>query len=149
MPNPLAGSWKLVSFELRSADGKVHYPFGEDVAGHIIYGEDACMSVTMSAANRPRCAAKDLRLATMEEKSAASDTYISYSGRYEIRGDRVLHHVEVSLFPNWVGITHERVMELSDRKLALTMPPISILGVDHTGRMVWERVRTSNEGEGK
>jgi hypothetical protein len=147
VPNPLVGTWRLVSFELRSADGKVHYPFGEKVSGHIIYSEDGFMSVTMSAANRPRCAAKDLRLATMEEKSAAINTYVSYSGRYEIQGDRVLHHVEVSLFPNWVGITHERLVELNDGKLSLTMPPISILGVDHTGRMVWERVRTAAEGE--
>ena len=110
MPNPLVGTWRLASFELSSADGKVHHPFGEDVAGHIIYGEDGYMSVTMSAASRPRCAAKDLRLASMEEKAAATDTYVSYSGRYEIQGDRVLHHVEVSLFPNWVGITHERTV---------------------------------------
>ena len=50
MPNPLVGTWRLASFELSSADGKVHHPFGEDVAGHIIYGEDGYMSVTMSAA---------------------------------------------------------------------------------------------------
>ena len=74
MPNALIGTWKLVSFELRSADGKVHYPFGEKVSGHIIYSEDGCMSVTMSAANRPRCEAKGLRLATTEEKAAATDT---------------------------------------------------------------------------
>jgi hypothetical protein len=138
--NPLLGTWRLVSFELTGADGRVHHPFGSNVAGHIIYAGDGYMSVTMSAAERPRCAARDLRLSTTEEKAAATDTYISYSGRYDVQGDQVRHHVEVSLFPNWVGITHERTYELREGRLVLTMPPISIFGVDHTGRMVWERV---------
>jgi hypothetical protein len=28
--------------------------------------------------------------------------FVAYAGRYSFHGDRVIHHVELSLFPNWV-----------------------------------------------
>jgi 3-hydroxyacyl-CoA dehydrogenase len=36
---------------------------------------------------------------TTEEKIGAADTSISYGGRYSLRNDIVVHHVEVSFFP--------------------------------------------------
>jgi hypothetical protein len=28
------------------------------------------------------------------------ESFVAYAGRYSFRGDRVIHHVELSLFPN-------------------------------------------------
>ena len=60
------------------------------------------MSVAMMAANRLKFGAGDIAIAggTDEEKVAAADTYLSYCGRYEIQGEKVVHHIEVSFFPN-------------------------------------------------
>lgn len=37
------------------------------------------------------------------ERASAAAGYLSYAGRFEVIGDLVHHHVELSLFPDWVG----------------------------------------------
>jgi hypothetical protein len=37
---------------------------------------------------------------------------VSCCGRYEFRGDTVVHRVELSLFPNWVGVEQERLVDV-------------------------------------
>jgi hypothetical protein len=39
--------------------------------------------------------------------------FVAYGGRYSFSGDRVIHHVEMSLFPNWVGSDQERTVSLT------------------------------------
>ena len=51
----------------------------------------------------PRFASPLQWAGTAQEKSAAYDSLLAYGGRYRAEGDTVEHHVEVSLFPNWVG----------------------------------------------
>ena len=48
---------------------------------------------------------------------AAFATFIAYGGRYEVTGDTVAHHVETSLFPNWVG-TRQAAAGRSTRRVA-------------------------------
>lgn len=138
--NPLVGTWKLVSFEVRGPDGRVHYPLGQDPVGYIGYGEDGHMHVAMMKAGRPRLSVDMLSLASTEEKALAAATFVSYCGRYEIRKDKVIHHVEASLDPNVTGEPVERAMQISGRRLSLTMPPFPLFGDPHTGHLVWERV---------
>lgn len=138
--NPLVGTWKLVSFEVKGPDGCIHYPLGRDPVGYIGYSEDGHMHVAMMKANRPRTGADMLSLASTEEKAAAAATFVSYCGRYEIKGDRVIHHAEVSLDPNVTGEPVERMMQISGNRLSLTMPPFPIFGEPHTGHLVWGRV---------
>ena len=96
------GTWKLKSYEVRWASGKVTYPFGGRPEGRLTYSENGFVSVNIMATNRRSFEARELKLGTPEEKVAAAETYISYSGRYNLDGDKIKHHVEVSLFPNWV-----------------------------------------------
>lgn len=91
------GTWRLVSFEFRTADGQVHYLFGEDAEGYIMYNADGYMSVAFMTADRVPFAANDPRGGTSEEKVVAMDTFFSYCGRYEVKDDTVIHHIEVSL----------------------------------------------------
>lgn len=115
--NPLVGSWRLVSWENRSADGTVTYPLGRHAVGLIIYTADGYMSVAIMCADRGPFAAGDLLRGTSEEKARAAETYVSYCGRYEFRGDSVIHHVELSLFPNWSGVDQERLVEVTGDRL--------------------------------
>lgn len=138
--NPLVGTWRLVSYELKGADGKVHQPFGENPVGYLMYGQDGYMHAALMKANRPRISAEMLPLGTTEEKAWAAVTFQSYCVRYEIRGDRVVHHVEVSLDPNLTGTQLERVMQLTGDRLVLTTPPTPIFGVPHTASLLWKRV---------
>jgi len=134
------GTWRLVSLEMRKPDGQVSYLLGGDAVGYIMYTEDGYMSVAMMSGDRPKFAAGDFRCGTTEEKVAAADTYISYCGRYEIRGDKIIHHIAVSFFPNWVGVEQERLFEFSGGRLSLSTPPFLAEGVQQTAHLVWERV---------
>lgn len=138
--NPFVGTWRLVSLELRRADGQVSYPFGQDAVGYIMYSQDGYMSVAFMSANRQKFAAGDILRGTVEEKVAAADTFVSYCGRYEIQGDRVIHHIEVSFFPNWIGVNQERFYSLDGDTLSLFTPPLLLGGLQQVAYLVWQRV---------
>lgn len=139
--NPLVGTWRLVSWENRSDDDQVSYPLGEDAVGYIMYNEDGHVFVAISRPDRAQFVAGDLFGGSTEEKARAADTYVSYCGRYEFRGDTVVHHVELSLFPNWVGGDQERSVELAGDRLALSSTrPFLQGGIKRTAHLIWERV---------
>jgi Lipocalin-like domain len=93
----------------------------------------------MGAARRP-FAAGDLLSGSTAETAGAAETYVSYCGRYEFHGDTVLHHVELSLFPNWVGVTQERLVKISGDRLTLSTRPLLLEGRQQTAHLLWERV---------
>ena len=140
-PNPLIGTWRLVSWENRSlVDGQISYPLGKDAAGYIMYNQDGYMFVAIMGSNRLKFAANDLLSGTPEEDAQAEETYVSYCGQYDFDGDKVVHHVELSLFPNWVGVDQERLVELAGNRLTLSTPPILLRGIQQTAHLIWERV---------
>ena len=95
------GAWRLVSVETRREDGEVHRRGRRK--GYLLYSGDGYMSVAFMREGRPRFTSGDIRGGTVEEKVAAVDGYTSYCGRYEAEGGRVVHHIEVSLFPTGSG----------------------------------------------
>ncbi len=46
------GTWKLVSWESKSSDGKISQPFGQNPVGYLTYTEDRHMSVAIMKKNR-------------------------------------------------------------------------------------------------
>lgn len=137
--NPFVGAWRLLSVELRTLDGQVTYPLGRDAIGYIMYTDNGYMSVAFMSANRSKFVAGDIRGGSIEEKAAAADSYISYCGRYEIQDDKVIHHVEVSFFPNWIGMDQQRFFRLDGNKLYLSTPPMLVSGKQQTSHLIWER----------
>jgi hypothetical protein len=141
--NPLIGTWRLLSWENRSLDdGEVSYPLGEDATGYIMYNDDGYMFVAIMAPHRLRFAADDLLSATKEEVAQAEETYVSYCGRYDFLGDTVVHHVEMSLFPNWISGDQERLVDLSGSRLTLSTRPLLLRDIQQTAHLIWERVST-------
>ena len=139
-PNPLIGTWRLMSWENRSVDGQISYPLGRDAVGYIMYNPDGYMFVAIMRPDRVKFAAGDLLGGSTEEKAQAAETYVSYCGQYEFRGDTVIHHVELSLFPNWVGVGQERLVELMGNRLMLSTRPVLLGGIQQTAHLLWERV---------
>ena len=75
------------------------------------------------------------------------ESFLAYAGRYSFLGDRVIHHVELSLFPNWVGSDQERWVELVRDRLTLSASPVLLADNQQVARLVWERVdRPPNAG---
>jgi Lipocalin-like domain len=136
----LVGAWRLVSWENQAADGQVTYPMGTDALGYVLYAADGRFSVTISRSGRAGFAAGDLLSGTAEEKARAMEGFVAYAGRYTFHGDRVIHHVELSLFPNWVGSDQQRWVELAGDRLTLSASPLLLAGKQQVPRLVWERV---------
>ena len=140
----LVGAWRLVSWENRAADGQVTHPMGADALGYVLYTADGRFSVTISRAGRAGFAAGDLLGGTAQEKAWAVEGFVAYAGRYSFHGDRVIHHVELSLFPNWVGSDQERWVELAGDRLTVSASPLLLAGKRQVPRLVWERVDPSS-----
>ncbi len=138
--NSLIGTWRLISWENRSVDSQISYPLGQDAVGYLMYNQDGYMCVALMQPNRAKFAAADLLGGSPAEKAHAANTYVSYCGRYEFRDDVVIHRVELSLFPNWVGIDQERLVELTGNRLTLSTRPMVFGGMLQTAHLIWERV---------
>jgi hypothetical protein len=126
----LIGTWNLLSWEIRSSEGTVSYPIGENPRGVITYDETGRMSVQLMQIDRPLSETADPYGASPDEIVAAWMGFISYAGRYEEdpHNRRVIHDVEICSFPNWVGSRQERIYNFDDGLLVLSTPPISLGG---------------------
>jgi Lipocalin-like domain len=133
------GTWRLVSMEARASTGAVSYPLGPDGGGLLFYSADGYMSAVLYRANRARFGTQDIQAGTEAQLADASRTYASYAGPYEVRGDRVHHHVEASLFPDWVGTTQERIYRFDGSRLTLSTDPIPFGGAELRLVLIWER----------
>jgi Lipocalin-like domain len=138
--NPLVGTWRLVSWVSRDADGQVSHPFGRDPLGYLIYTADGYMSAILTPIDRLPFAAGDILRGTGEEQARAAATCIAYAGRYEVQAGRVVHNVETSLFPNWVGGAQERRFEFDGDRLSLSTAPLLQDGRERRALLVCERV---------
>ena len=138
MPGSVVGTWRLKRWETRDAHGRVAYPLGPDALGYLTYTPGGHVSVAMMRAGRAPFAGGDLLGGTPEERAAAAAGYVAYCGRYEARGGAVVHRVELSLFPNWVGSEQARVAAVDGDELTITTEPLRI-GGETVNRLVWER----------
>jgi Lipocalin-like domain len=136
------GSWRLVSFEGRSPDGRVVHPMGEQPSGQLIYDATGQVSVQYMRRGRPQFASGDLHQGTPEEIKAAFEGYIGYWGTYDVdaKAKIVTHHVIGAAFPNWVEGDQRRFYSFDHNHLTFRTPPILIGGVQTTNVIVWERV---------
>ena len=133
------GAWKLVSFERRTPAGELTYPMGDRPVGRLTYDAFGRMSAQLMQPDRPKFKANDAaRTGTAEEKVAAYNGYTAYYGTFTVNeaDHMVVHHVEASLYPNWVGSDQRRAYEFSGDQLILR-----VSNAAGESRLVWERVR--------
>lgn len=135
----IVGTWLLVSFELRFEDGSKSFPWGPSVRGQVIYGEDGYMAGALMKEGRSKFSTEDVMGGTPEEFSEAMKSYIGYCGPYEYTGERVIHHAEVSLFPNWTGSNIERFVQIQGETLTLSTPTLLFGGKRGTANLIWKR----------
>ena len=135
----LVGTWRLVSCERRTPDGHVDYPYGLDPVGYITYNDEGYMFVGLMKADRRRFVSEDRWQASAAESQTAFLTHLAYCGRYEIRGDKVVHRIEVCSSPNWTGVAQERFFEFDGDRLSLRTAPFVQKGVLRSTHLVWER----------
>jgi hypothetical protein len=78
----------------------------------------------------------------MPWSGATQHCLVAYAGGYSFDGDRVVHHVELSLFPDWVGSDQERSVKLAGARLTLKK---RVLGVGLRGHETDRPARRRNE----
>ncbi|HEY6248494.1 MAG TPA: lipocalin-like domain-containing protein [Candidatus Angelobacter sp.] len=137
----LVGTWKLVSASLSTAGGERNdAPFGQNPTGFLTYTGEGRMAGMISYSGRKPLSVSDWSLAEVEEKAEAFSTFGAYAGRYTLREDRVIHHVEISSLQNWVNTDLVRLIKFQGDRLILVTPPTSVKEEIQTWELVWERV---------
>lgn len=145
--HPLVGGWRLSAWVSIADDGSETRPMGDAPDGLLAYTGDGTMIGIMGPGDRPRFATDDVTGGSPDERAQAFATFIAYGGRCEVDGETVTHHVDTSLFPNWIGTEQRRRFALSDdgRILTLTSPPLVLGGATRIQRLTWERVDPGGE----
>ena len=134
MDKDLSGTWQLTAVDLRSAEGTSSHPFGRDVQGYLTYNPNGCMSVSIVKRNGPYHIAQE----------QTAEDFFSYSGTYEVRGETVTHHVNVSYLPNWSGLDQECAYRLHGDQLTLSM---QVPGFGKITHLIWERTRMRDHSD--
>jgi hypothetical protein len=117
----LTGTWKFVSLEIKTANGKTVYPFGKTPFGMLIYTADGYLSYLCMDPARPKFKSDNLLGGTKEEIAEAFKSFDAYVGTYTVDAQNgiVTHHVLGSKFPNWVGSDQVRHFRFSGDNLMI------------------------------
>lgn len=121
--NLLVGTWRLVYHESRAPDGMLTHPYGLDAQALVTYTAEGYMAVHVMAANRPTLNANSPLAATPAEQAQAFQTFTGYCGTYTYSGDRLIHHVHISAFPNWTGGDQYRDVKFDGNQVTLSTLP--------------------------
>jgi hypothetical protein len=137
----LVGTWRVLAMEHYTDDGEVGRPFGDDPRGIIVYTVERYMTAVLMRPGRPPFAAGDVLAGSDAERAAAFLTANAFAGRWEVQGQEVVHHLEVTTFPNWAGTEQRRRFEVSGTHLTLYPPTMLMQGKLRHARVHCARVR--------
>jgi len=133
------GSWELIEKFSITSDGDKILPWGTEVKGTIIYSNGR-MAAQLGIRNRKNFESFDSKSVKAEEAQSALNSYIAYFGSYEIHEDYIIHKIEQSLFPNWVGHNVKRFFKFEGDILTLEAKELThINGLEKTV-LVWKRL---------
>lgn len=136
----LVGTWALVSWDQRNADGTTFRQFGASPKGIAFFDAGGHYIITVMRSDRPKYSIDNfgqLAQATAEENKATAQGTITYFGTYSVNeADRTIDiRVEASSFPNWNGTDQKRFFEVTGDQLKLTVRPPRGGSVD----VLWKR----------
>ncbi len=145
----LLGHWRLVHWRIAYSDGRPDsFPFGEGAVGVICYTPQDWMSASIAHAQRAPIQVDSMRAASAADQAKAFTSFFHYAGPFHVRasaladsGAEVVHRVEMSLNPNFVGSEQVRQiqfvgsdgLELSAREMDAAS------GKSRHHRLLWQR----------
>lgn len=138
--SPLIGCWQLQSCVRTLRDGQTQYHFGRNPVGRIEYDKAGRMFALLMRPGRRSSVPPGMELdkAPEDELRNAVTGFVAYFGTFDIdeATHSVIHHVQASLFPSWVGTNLKRNYHFEGGSLVLTR-----LSPDGTSsdRLVWHR----------
>lgn len=136
----LIGTWKITAFEDRKDEHDPNnewtYPYGKNPKGYFVYDNTGHVMIQiMKTPHNPLFVSGDDEKPTAEEMTRAFAGYVAYFGTYTVDAAKnvVIHHVEGSLKPSFIGTDQPRPFILAGDRL--------IIGDGKTWRRVLERVK--------
>jgi hypothetical protein len=105
----------------------------------LVYAPDGSMAAAITASKRPAMPDNDPLGGEEGKRAQAYSTCLAYTGTYEIRGEEVVHRIEVSLYPNWAGDEQVRPFAYSGDTLVLRTPPAQGPSGTVVNELVWAR----------
>jgi len=118
----IVGTWKVVKYEDRAADGSMTYPYGENPVGYFVYDPTAHLSVHIMRTPAMK-AFPGMREGTGEGTAyrEAFLAYVAYFGTYAVDAVKgtVTHHVEGSLRPDYTGTDQVRPFRIDGDRLII------------------------------
>jgi hypothetical protein len=118
----IVGTWKVMKYEDRGADGTITYPYGEHPVGYFVYDATGHLSVhimrTPALKDFPGMREGTGELASYREAFLA---YVAYFGTYTVDAAKgtVTHHVEGSLRPDYTGTDQVRPFRIEGDRLII------------------------------
>jgi Lipocalin-like domain len=137
----IVGTYRLVSMEHYAEDGEVGRPFGDNPKGYLIYTPERYMTAILMCSDRPNFAAGDILDATEAERVAAFASASAFAGSWEVIDNQIIHHLDVTTYPNWTGTDQPRHFEVSETHFTLFPPKMLMQGKIRHGRVHCERIR--------
>ena len=129
----IVGTWELIEFTNRNADGVVAKPFGETPAGRITYDADGNMLALLMHEYRNEAAGK-------ASPADVAESFSAYFGRYSVDSStrRVTHRVQGSLSAVRASevLVRDYVINGDDLILTFSRPKTGI-----TNTLRWRRMR--------
>lgn len=136
----LLGTWYLrEAYAVDSQGERLFDVYGARPSGVIHYGADGRMTALITHDGRARLSGSDRQDATDAESASAYRSSIGYAGRYVREGDWIVHHVDISTYPNWVGTRLRREVRLAGDTVELRTAPQPQAGVETVLKLVWQR----------
>ena len=136
----LVGRWDILAWEQRYDDGRVQQPMGEQLNGFMRYTAEGDMICMINRADRAAFATGGQWDASDAEKAGAYQSMLAYAGTWQLDGDQITHHVDISLFPNWKDGAQKRRLELQDDgTLAITARLEDGTPQARTAVLLWRR----------
>lgn len=140
----LIGGWLVESFvETDFTTGTQTHPFGKKPLGSVVYTKGGLMSAQLQAEERAAFKSPDPFGGEPQEYAHAGRGYLAYAGEFSVDEEtsRVFHDVQVSFFPNWIGMRQVRVIEFEGDRLRFSFEkPIPSNGGLKSSVVTWKRM---------
>lgn len=137
----IIGTWKLVSWVYKNEKGETFDYFGETPVGILMYDRNGYMNAQLMKNDRKNfTSVASIATGNKEEIAEAYKSYAAYFGKYYERSPgELIHTVEGSLFPNWVGNDEVRYGKVVDDFLILSAPPVKTENGEIVFFVTWKR----------
>ena len=137
--NALIGTWFLrEAYAVGPRGERLHDVYGALPAGVIHYNSDGRMMALISHDGRERLDG-DRQAAPASQRAEAYKSSIAYAGQFTLEAGWVLHAVDISTYPNWVGTVLRRALTFEQDAAVLTTAPQMQDGVETVIKLVWQR----------